>query len=151
MEPVNQLKQTPYFTIGIFAGGIFLLWFLCNKLDRNFLRIYNNVKITCSFLMFFYKMYNRVRGGKMKTFHYTIREPYGIHARPAVMLAGESRKYNCNITVSFEGQTADASDMIAVMGLNIQFGDKIIMEFTGLEEEQAYNGMKDFLLNSQIF
>ncbi|WP_367565138.1 HPr family phosphocarrier protein [Lacrimispora sp.] len=87
----------------------------------------------------------------MKIFHYTIREPYGIHARPAVMLAGESRKYNCKITVSCEGQTADASDMIAVMGLNIQFGDRIMMEFTGIEEDQAYNGMKDFLLNSQIF
>ncbi|MFT4107533.1 MAG: HPr family phosphocarrier protein [Lacrimispora sp.] len=86
----------------------------------------------------------------MKTLHYTIREPYGIHARPAVMLARESRKYDCKITVSFDGQTADASDMVAIMGMNLKLGDEMILEFTGIEEELAYNGMQEFLLTSQI-
>lgn len=87
----------------------------------------------------------------MKAFDYTVREQYGIHARPAALLAGESRKYNCKITISFNGQTADASDAVAVMGMNIKFGDMIRMEVRGGEESLAYAGLQNFLLNSPDF
>ena len=87
----------------------------------------------------------------MKSFDYTVREKYGIHARPAALLAGESQKYNCKITISFHGQTADASDAVAVMGMNIKFGDMIRMEITGREENLAYAGLQNFLLNSPDF
>ena len=83
----------------------------------------------------------------MKTFDYEVRERFGIHARPAVMLAMESQKYDCRIKIFLDGKTADASDVVAVMGLNIKFGDVIRIEITGADEDMAYHGLKDLFFH----
>ncbi|MBE7719356.1 HPr family phosphocarrier protein [Lacrimispora indolis] len=84
----------------------------------------------------------------MKTFDYGVKEQFGIHARPAVMLAMESQKYDSKIIISLNGKTADASDVVAIMGLNIKFGDIIRVEITGKDEDMAYDRLKDFFFHS---
>ncbi|ADL03843.1 Phosphotransferase system, phosphocarrier protein HPr [[Clostridium] saccharolyticum WM1] len=83
----------------------------------------------------------------MKAFDYTVREQSGIHARPAVKLAMESQKYNSRIILFLDEKTADASDVMAIMGLNIKFDDIIRVEITGTDEDTAYEGLRDFLFN----
>ena len=53
----------------------------------------------------------------MTEFTYAIKDPNGIHARPAGMLVKECAKYNCSITIDGNGKTADAKKIFAVMGL----------------------------------
>lgn len=84
----------------------------------------------------------------MKTFDYTVRERSGIHARPAVKLAVESQKYDSNIIIFLDGKTADASDVMAIMGLNIKFGDIIRVEITGADEDVAYDGLRNFFFEN---
>ena len=52
----------------------------------------------------------------MTEFTYAIKDPNGIHARPAGMLVKECAKYNCSITIDGNGKTADAKKIFAVMG-----------------------------------
>ncbi len=84
----------------------------------------------------------------MKTFDYGVKEQLGIHARPAVMLAMECKRYESKIIISLNGKNADASDVVAIMGLNIKFGDTIRVEVTGKDEDMAYDRIKDFFFHS---
>ncbi|HBE86116.1 MAG TPA: HPr family phosphocarrier protein [Lachnoclostridium sp.] len=84
----------------------------------------------------------------MKTFDYTVKGQSGIHARPAVKLAMESQKYKSKILIFLDGKIADASDVMAIMEMNIKFGDIIKVEMTGADEELAYKNLRNFLLNN---
>ena len=67
----------------------------------------------------------------MRKFKYTIKEEQGIHARPASFLIQEAR-------------TVDASNIIAVMALDVMCGQKVEVEICGTDEGVAYRGMKKF-------
>ena len=45
----------------------------------------------------------------MKEFTYTIKEPVGIHARPAGMLAKEAKACQSTVTVKIEGADEDTA------------------------------------------
>ncbi len=80
----------------------------------------------------------------MKTFEYVIKDTLGIHARPAGMLVKEAKKYESSIVIGKEGKTADASKLMAVMGLGVKCGHNVVIEISGSDEDAAYEGMKTF-------
>ena len=45
----------------------------------------------------------------MKEFTYTIKEPVGIHARPAGMLAKEAKTCQSTVTIEIEGADEDTA------------------------------------------
>lgn len=51
----------------------------------------------------------------MKSFTYTVREPIGLHARPAGDLVKAIRDYQCAITIFGNGRTADGKDRKSVV------------------------------------
>ena len=54
----------------------------------------------------------------MKEFTYTIKEPVGIHARPAGMLAKEAKSCQSTVTiVDKNGKSVDATRLMALMGM----------------------------------
>ena len=54
----------------------------------------------------------------MKEFTYTIKEPVGIHARPAGMLAKEAKTCQSTVTiVDKNGKSVDATRLMALMGM----------------------------------
>ena len=57
----------------------------------------------------------------MKEFTYTIKEPVGIHARPAGMLAKEAKTCQSTVTiVDKNGKSVDATRLMALMGMGIK-------------------------------
>ena len=80
----------------------------------------------------------------MRKFKYTIKEEQGIHARPASFLIQEARTYESRITLRVKGKEADASNIIAVMALDVMCGQKVEVEICGTDEGVAYRGMKKF-------
>ena len=78
----------------------------------------------------------------MRRFSYTIKEEQGIHARPASFLIQEARTYESRITIRVKGKEADASNIIAVMALDVVCGQRV--EICGTDEGVAYRGMKKF-------
>ena len=80
----------------------------------------------------------------MKEFSYTITDPLGIHARPAGMLVKCTKAYDSEIILCKEGHCADAKRLLSVMGLGIRAGDRVEFRITGIDEDAALAGVKDF-------
>lgn len=80
----------------------------------------------------------------MKTFEYEVKDPMGIHARPAGILVKTAATFPCNITIESNGKTADAKKIIAVMGLGVKQGQVIKANVDGESEDDACTQLKAF-------
>lgn len=81
----------------------------------------------------------------MKEFTYSITDEFGIHARPAGLLGKEAKPFTSNITIEFNGKTADVGKLFALMGLGIKKGDTVKVVCEGEDEEQAAAAMEKFM------
>lgn len=81
----------------------------------------------------------------MQKFSYVIKDEVGIHARPAGLLVKEAKKYESKIQVIKDTKSADATKLMAVMGLGVKCGDTIVVEIEGSDEEAVCEKMKIFL------
>ena len=80
----------------------------------------------------------------MKTFDYTIKDEVGIHARPAGQLVKEAKKYESKITVSINVKSAEATKLMAVMGLGVKCGQTVEVTVEGADEDTACEGIRTF-------
>ena len=58
----------------------------------------------------------------MKQFQYVITDEVGLHARPAGMLmkkAKEMKEAGVKVTVACNGKSADATKLMAIMGMGV--------------------------------
>lgn len=80
----------------------------------------------------------------MKSFSYTVKDELGIHARPAGLLVKEAKKFTSSITIKKDGKAADATRLMAVMGMGVKCGNTVELEISGDDEDAAYEAMKAF-------
>lgn len=80
----------------------------------------------------------------MKKFEYVIKDELGIHARPAGMLVKEAKKYESKIVLSQGEKKAEATKLIAIMGMAVKCGQTVAVEISGNDEDKAFEGMKAF-------
>jgi phosphocarrier protein len=82
----------------------------------------------------------------MKEFSYTIKDPLGIHARPAGVLITELKKYESAITISRGEETCDPKrGVLALMKLKVKCGETIALKFEGADEDEAAKTALAFL------
>lgn len=81
----------------------------------------------------------------MKTFSYTIKDEVGIHARPAGLLVKKAKEFDSKITLEKGGKTAEATKLMAVMGMGIKCGDTVNVTVEGADEEKAAAEIEKFL------
>ncbi len=84
----------------------------------------------------------------MRSFEYTITDPYGIHARPAGMLVKEASRFESDITLERDGKTADAKRIFSVMGLGIRGAQTVKVSVNGPDENEAADTVKILLENN---
>ena len=80
----------------------------------------------------------------MKKFDYVIKDEIGIHARPAGLLVKEAKKYESKIVLTKDGKSAEATKLMAVMGLGVKCGQTVTVEVTGADEDAACEGIQKF-------
>lgn len=80
----------------------------------------------------------------MKKFEYVVKDEVGIHARPAGLLVKEAKKYESKITISKDGKSAEATKLMAVMGLGVKCGQSVEVAVEGADEDAAFEGIKAF-------
>ena len=73
----------------------------------------------------------------MEKFSYRVKDPAGIHARPAGIIFKEASKYNSDIKIYANEKEADAKKIFAVMSLGIMVGDEITVTISGDDESSA--------------
>ena len=74
-------------------------------------------------------------GRVMKEFTYVITDEQGVHARPAGMLVKFAKELQSSVTITKDGKSADATRLMAVMGLGIKKGQEITVRVEGDNEE----------------
>lgn len=84
----------------------------------------------------------------MKSFSYVIKDEVGIHARPAGLLVKEAKKYESKITITKGSKTAEATKLMAMMGLGVKCGDSVDVEVSGADEETACEAIQAFFENN---
>ncbi len=80
----------------------------------------------------------------MLIFNYVIKDPIGLHARPATLLVNLVKSVNSTVTVEKEGKTADAEKLLALMGLAITQGDEVKVIIEGEDEKEAEKKLQNF-------
>lgn len=76
-----------------------------------------------------------------------IKNPTGLHLRPAGELCKEAVKYQSSITFGFKGGTANAKSVLSVLGACIKSGDTIEFVCEGEDEEEALKAVVEAVEN----
>ena len=66
-----------------------------------------------------------------------IKNPTGLHLRPAGILCKEAMRFKSLITFTFRGNTANAKSVLSVLGACIKSGSEIELICEGEDEEEA--------------
>ena len=71
----------------------------------------------------------------------TIKNPTGLHLRPAGNLCKEAMKFKSLITFQFKENTANAKSVLSVLGACVKSGDEIEIMCDGEDEKEALNSL----------
>ena len=71
----------------------------------------------------------------------TIKNPTGLHLRPAGELCKIAMQFKAKITFSFEGGTSNAKSVLSVLGACVKSGDEIDLICEGEDEEEVLKKM----------
>lgn len=72
-----------------------------------------------------------------------IKNPTGLHLRPAGILCKEAMQFKSLITFNFRGGTANAKSVLSVLGSCIKSGTEIELVCEGEDEEIALKTLVD--------
>ena len=71
----------------------------------------------------------------------TIKNPTGLHLRPAGNLCKEAMKFRSMITFTFRENTANAKSVLSVLGACVKSGDEIELICECEDEEEALESL----------
>lgn len=80
----------------------------------------------------------------MKQFEYTIKDPLGIHARPAGLLVKVAKQFASSCTITSEDKTQKLTKLMMLMSLGIKQGDTVTIQAVGPDEDAAIEALKAF-------
>ncbi len=80
----------------------------------------------------------------MTQFSYTVRDPLGLHARPAGQLVKLARGLSSRVEIGKADKTADARRLIALMELNVLQGETVTVSVEGTQEEADLQALRTF-------
>ncbi len=80
----------------------------------------------------------------MKEFRYVIKDPVGLHARPAGLLVKHVAGYKCKVTIECGGKSADAKKLIMLMSLGVKQGMEVTCKLEGEDEATAVKTLEKF-------
>ncbi len=78
-----------------------------------------------------------------------VRNPEGLHLRPAAVFAEEMAKFNCDVNIRFKKNTVNAKSLLSILSACIVCGSEISIECDGADEQQAIKTAID-LIDSQF-
>ena len=67
----------------------------------------------------------------------TIKNPTGLHLRPAGIMCKEAMQFKSHVTFKYRENIANAKSVLSVLGACIKSGDEIELVCDGEDEEEA--------------
>lgn len=84
---------------------------------------------------------NELEGNKMVSQKVVIKNPTGLHLRPAGILCKEAMQFKSLITFTFRGNTANAKSVLSVLGACVKCGDELEFSCEGEDEQDALKAL----------
>ena len=81
----------------------------------------------------------------MKEIRFTVKDPAGLHARPAGLLVKEAQRLPDSVTLIKGNVAADLKKLLAVMGLGVRHMDTVTVRIEGAEEDASHRRLEAFL------
>ena len=71
----------------------------------------------------------------------TIKNPTGLHLRPAGILCKEAMKFKSLVTFKFRDNVSNAKSVLSVLGACVKSGDSIELTCEGADEQEALQAL----------
>jgi phosphocarrier protein len=83
----------------------------------------------------------------MKEITYVIKDPLGIHARPAGLFVKKLAEFRSTITISRSdtGVSCDGKRLLALMKLKVKQNDTVVITAEGEDEDAAIEAAQAYL------
>ncbi len=86
----------------------------------------------------------------MASFNGVIIDPVGLHARPASLLVSTASKFNANISIIVNEETANLKSIMNVMALAVRTNSKFEIVAEGKDAQAAIDEVKKVMLANKI-
>ncbi len=83
----------------------------------------------------------------MKTFIYRIKDPNGLHARPAGKLATFAKQFQASVKIRANEKEADGKRLLSLMSLGAVFETELAFMIEGEDEEAAAEALEHFCVS----
>jgi len=80
----------------------------------------------------------------MKEFNYVVKDPEGLHARPAGLIVKLAQTFQSAITFQANEKSADGKRLFAVMKLAVKCGQNLHITVEGPDEDAAMEALERF-------
>lgn len=85
----------------------------------------------------------------MLTKEIVIDNRQGLHARPATLLVQKATTFKCDVSIEYNGKTANAKSLIGVLSLGVNKGYTVKMITDGTDEDAAMKEIVSVIENLQ--
>ena len=80
----------------------------------------------------------------MIAFEFAVKDPMGLHARPAARLVKEAARHASRIVLEANGKSVEATRLMALMGLRVKEGSAVRVTVSGEDEVACAESLKAF-------
>lgn len=79
-----------------------------------------------------------------------VKNPLGLHARPAAMFVQIASRYNSAVTVQKDNEKVNGKSIMGILTLGVQPGTKVILEIDGEDAEAVIEELEKLLTKDVI-
>ncbi len=81
---------------------------------------------------------------------FIIASKKGLHARPATLLVSIASKFDCDITITYDGVTVDLKSIMNVLSLGLKQGSLITIRTEGIDEVEALKNISEKFIDFNL-
>jgi phosphocarrier protein HPr len=71
----------------------------------------------------------------------TVANLHGLHARPCLAISKTVGGFQANVSVNFDGQTANAASVLELLSLAVGHGAQLVLSADGPQAEEALDAL----------
>lgn len=83
--------------------------------------------------------------GQMQSITVEVKNEYGIHARPASLVAELANKFQSDIRITLGDRSVDGKSVMSILLLAAGKGSKLVITANGLDEAQALRELRELI------
>lgn len=79
-----------------------------------------------------------------------IKDPVGLHARPASVMVQEANKFESEITITYGEKSGNLKSIMSVMALGVKTEEEITISAEGADAEAALEAIKSAMAENEV-